>query len=160
MHPLESESFYVRDVFPLTTPFISFALCPFRNYVLHLHVIDLYIFAYCSIRNVNVFPLARTRYTGSPVSDKWLGTFPWSWCLVCHLLLPILFIDYFNVIEVQLIYRAVLISVVQQSDLLYIYILFHILFHDGLSQDIEARSLCSTGGPCLSILYYIIVCIC
>lgn len=114
MHPLES--FYVRDVFPLTTPFISFALCPFRNYVLHLHVIDLYIFAYCSIRNVNVFPLARTRYTGSPVSDKWLGTFPWSWCLVCHLLLPILFIDYFNVIEVQLIYSAVLISVVQQSD--------------------------------------------
>ena len=36
---------------------------------------------------------------------------------------------------------------------IYIYTFFHILFHDGLSQDIEYNSLCSTVGPCgLSIL--------
>ena len=36
----------------------------------------------------------------------------------------------------------------------YIYILFYILFHYGLSQDIEYRSLCYIVGPCcLSILY-------
>ena len=38
----------------------------------------------------------------------------------------------------------------------YIYILFHILFHYGLSQDIEHSSLCYTTGLCLSILYIII----
>ena len=37
---------------------------------------------------------------------------------------------------------------------LHIYILFHILFHYGLLQDIEYSSLCYTVGPCcLSILY-------
>ena len=36
----------------------------------------------------------------------------------------------------------------------YIYILFHTLFHCGLSQDIEYSSLCYAVGPCcLSILY-------
>ena len=36
---------------------------------------------------------------------------------------------------------------------LYIYdILFHILFHYGLSQDVEYSSLCYTGRPCLSVL--------
>ena len=35
-----------------------------------------------------------------------------------------------------------------------IYILFHILFHYGLLQDIEYSFLCYTVGPyCLSILY-------
>ena len=38
-----------------------------------------------------------------------------------------------------------------------IYILFHILFHYGLLQDIEYSSLCYTVGPCcLSILYIVI----
>ena len=41
----------------------------------------------------------------------------------------------------------------------YIYILFHILFHYGLSQDIEYSSLCYTVGPCCSSILYIIVCI-
>ena len=40
-----------------------------------------------------------------------------------------------------------LISAVQQSDSV-ICILFPILFHYGLSQDIECSSLCYTGGPC------------
>ena len=30
----------------------------------------------------------------------------------------------------------------------YVYILVHILFHCGLSQDVELSSLCPTGGPC------------
>ena len=38
-----------------------------------------------------------------------------------------------------------------------IYILFHILFHYGLLQDMEYSSLCYTVGPdCLSILYIIV----
>ena len=36
---------------------------------------------------------------------------------------------------------------IQKSDSV-IYILFHILFHYGLSQDIEHSSLCYTIGPC------------
>ena len=58
-------------------------------------------------------------------------------------------------IEVQLIYNVVLIIAVQKNDSvihIYIYILFHILFHYGLSQDTEQSSLCSTVGPrCLCI---------
>ena len=43
---------------------------------------------------------------------------------------------------VYLSYNVVLVSAVQQSDLvIHIYILFHILFHYGLSQDIEYSSL-------------------
>ena len=38
-------------------------------------------------------------------------------------------------------------------------LLFHILSHYGLSQDIEYSSLCSTRVPCLSILC-IILCLC
>ena len=41
---------------------------------------------------------------------------------------------FLNFIEVELIYNVVLISAVQQSDsVIHIYILFHILFHYGLS---------------------------
>ena len=56
--------------------------------------------------------------------------------------------------EVQLIYNVVLIYAVQQSDTdTHIYVLFHILSHYGLSQDIQYSSLCYTVGPCcLSIL--------
>ena len=41
-----------------------------------------------------------------------------------------------------------------------IYILFHILFHCDLSQDIEYSSPCSTVGPCCLSILYIIVCLC
>ena len=37
--------------------------------------------------------------------------------------------------------------------------LFHILFHYGLSQDIEYSFLCYTVGPCCLSILYIIVCI-
>ena len=70
----------------------------------------------------------------------------------------IFFAVYF--IEVQLIYNVVLNSDVQQSDSAIHIFSFHILFHDGLSQDIEHSFLHSTIGPwCLSILN-IIACIC
>ena len=64
-------------------------------------------------------------------------------------------------IEVQLAYNVVLFSAVQQSDSgIRIYILFSILFHYGLSLDIEYSSLGYTvGSGCLSILY-LLVCIC
>ena len=41
-----------------------------------------------------------------------------------------------------------------------IYILFYMLFHCGLSQDIEYSSLCYTVGPCCLSILYILVCIC
>ena len=50
-------------------------------------------------------------------------------------------------IDTWLLYNVVLISGVQQSDI-YIYILFHRLFHYRLLQDIEYSSLCYTVGPC------------
>ena len=37
---------------------------------------------------------------------------------------------------------------------IYIYILFHILFHCGLLQDIEYSSLCYTVGPCCLFIHY------
>ena len=40
----------------------------------------------------------------------------------------------------------------------HIYILFHILSHYGLSQDIKYSSLCYTVGPCFLYFLYIIVC--
>ena len=55
-------------------------------------------------------------------------------------------------IEVQLIYNAVLISAVQQSDSV-IWLLFHVLLQYSLSQDVEYGSLHYVVGPCcLSIL--------
>ena len=43
----------------------------------------------------------------------------------------------------------------------YTYInIFKILFHDGLSQDIEYSSLCSTIGLCCLSILYIIACVC
>ena len=53
----------------------------------------------------------------------------------------------------------VLISAEQQSDsVIHIYTFFlNIIFHYGLSQDIEYRSLCYTVGPCcLSILFFLL----
>ena len=43
---------------------------------------------------------------------------------------------------------------------IYIYILFYILFHYGLSQNIEYSSLCYTVGLCCLSILYTIVCIC
>ena len=58
---------------------------------------------------------------------------------------------YFFLIEAQLIYNIVPISV-QQSDSVYTYIFFNIRFPDGLPEDIQYSSLCYTLGPCSSIL--------
>ena len=57
-----------------------------------------------------------------------------------------------------LVYNVVFIYAIQQSDsviyCIHIYILCHILFHDGLSQDIEYSCLCcAVGTCCLCILY-------
>ena len=63
-------------------------------------------------------------------------------------------------IKVELIYNYVLISAIQQSDLVaHMYTLFF-TFHYGLSLDIEYSSLCYTVGPCFLSVLYIVVCIC
>ena len=54
-----------------------------------------------------------------------------------------------------------LVSAVQQSDLvIHVYVLFPILFHFRLLQDIEYSSLCYTVGPCCLSVLYIVVGIC
>ena len=66
---------------------------------------------------------------------------------------------FLNIIDVELIYNVVLISVVQQSDSVintYIHI-FHILFHYGFSQNIEYSSPYYTVGPCCLFILYIMV---
>ena len=40
------------------------------------------------------------------------------------------------------------------------HILFHILFHYGLSLDIGYSPLCYTVGPCCLCILYVMVCIC
>ena len=45
----------------------------------------------------------------------------------------------------------------KQFSYTYTYILFHILFHCGLPQEVEFSSLCSTVGPCCVSILYIIV---
>ena len=64
--------------------------------------------------------------------------------------------SFFFALKVQLIYNVVLISVVQQSDSdIYIYVLFHIFFCYGLSQNIQYGSLCYTVGHyCLILIFF------
>ena len=60
-------------------------------------------------------------------------------------------------IEIQLMYSIVLVSVVQQSDLdIYIYVLFKKILHYRLLQDIKHSSLGYTVNPCLSALYMVV----
>ena len=51
-----------------------------------------------------------------------------------------------------------IISVIWQSDsAIHAHLLFHILLHYGLSEDIEYSALCSTDGPCCLLILYTIV---
>ena len=62
-----------------------------------------------------------------------------------------------------MIYKVVLISAVWQtfSDTrTHTRYLFRILFHDGLSQDIERGFLCYTLGLCCLPTRYVLVCVC
>ena len=72
---------------------------------------------------------------------------PGRGCFFCLFLINLSLSLSFFLIEAELIYNVVLVSAVQQSDT-HIYILFYILSHRDLSQDIEYSSLCSTVGPC------------
>lgn len=51
-------------------------------------------------------------------------------------------------IELYLIYIVVLLSVVQRSVSVYIYIIFHDLFHYGLLEDTDDSSVCYTVVHC------------
>ena len=70
---------------------------------------------------------------------------------------------FFLLIEIQLIYNAVLVLGVQQSDSIihtYVSILLQILFHYGLLQDAECHFLCYTVDLCYLPLLYSVLCIC
>ena len=69
---------------------------------------------------------------------------------------------FFLKIQVQLVDNVMLISAVQHSHSVYIYmdIVFHTLSHYDLSQDIKYSSLCYSVGPCCLSILYIIACIC
>jgi len=65
---------------------------------------------------------------------------------------------FFFLIEVQLVNNIVLVSGVQQSDLIihmYVQIFFKILFHYRLLQDIAPSSLHYTINPCCLSYFYI-----
>ena len=83
-----------------------------------------------------------------------------QWWFVPMFLLVCLFFIYF--IEVYLLYNisANFCGTTKTFSFTYAYICLHILFHWGLSQNIEYNSLCSTVGPCCLSILYIIVCIC
>ena len=60
----------------------------------------------------------------------------------------LIFILYWSIVDLQCC-----VSGVHQSESVihtHVSIIFQILFHDGLSQDTEYSSLCSTVGPCCS----------
>ena len=63
-------------------------------------------------------------------------------------------VQIFFYIEVLLIYSVVLISAVQQSDLV---IHICILFHYGLSWDTDYSFLCYIVGPCCPSILYVVV---
>ena len=63
-------------------------------------------------------------------------------------LAPLLFFLCLFLIGIQLIFHVVLISAIQQSDLVIYTFFLYIHFHHGLSQDIGYSSLCYTLGPC------------
>ena len=76
-----------------------------------------------------------------------------------HMVNPLLSVwIYFS--EVQLIYNVNFCWTAKWFSYTYIHILFRILFHYGLSQDIEYSSLCYTVGSCCLSIFCIIVCIC
>ena len=76
---------------------------------------------------------------------------------LCYVAFECEFFFFFNFIDVELIYNVVLILLFRKwLSYTYIYI-FHILFHYGLSQDIEYSSLCYRVGPCCWSILYILV---
>ena len=82
------------------------------------------------------------------------------WSTECIDILSPLFKSF---IEVQLIYKVVIISTVQQNDsVIHVHtsILFQILFPHRLSQNIGLSSLRYTAGPHSSVTPYTSVCIC
>ena len=67
--------------------------------------------------------------------------------------------------EVLLIYSVVLVSGVQKSGsgtytYTHTHIIFHIIFHYGLVQDVEYRSLYYMVGHCCLSILYIVICTC
>ena len=95
------------------------------------------------------------------ISKIWLGLCAANYGILGQYFLFSLSVLLIYLLTYKLIYNVVLASGVQQSDsALYIYILFQILFHYSLLQDIEYSSLCCTVGPCCLSILYIVVCIC
>ena len=71
-----------------------------------------------------------------------------------------IYLFYWNIVDSQCCVSFCCMAMWISYTYIYIYththILFHILFHYGLSQHIEYSSLCHTVGPCLSLLYIIV----
>ena len=67
--------------------------------------------------------------------------------------------NFLKIIYTQLTYRVVLISALQQTySVIHIYtysLLYRLLFHYGLSQDVEYNSLCYTVGPLLLFFFFL-----
>ena len=100
-------------------------------------------FVYCHIINISTLSGTRCKYT-------------WKVIAFCSLY----FQDIFLFFEVWLIYSASCIQQVYNVSgiyicvCVYIYILFQIIFHFRLLQDIEYISLCYTAGLCCSSILH------
>ena len=131
----------------------------------------MHIGCFVNISSFFFFLAPATAYGGSP--GQWSNlSFCYDLCHSCdnvrslsHITAvgnPILtfkkYLFYWNIVDLQCCVHF--FCIVQWFSYPYIYIIFHILFHYGLSQEIEYSSLCYTVGPyCLSITD-IILCIC
>lgn len=87
MHPLES--FYVWDVFPLSTHFLS-PLLGLPSEITDLICISLIcIYLYTNPLEKWTFPPLCRQVYWILINFKLLGPFPWSWFLVFNLYLPV-----------------------------------------------------------------------
>ena len=90
--------------------------------------------------------------------------FPGIWTLLVNHEIYFSFVSFLKFILLKYSWFTILCQLLpysKVSQLHNIYILFkNILFHVGLSQDIEYGSLGRTVGPCYFFTLYIIVCIC
>ena len=84
--------------------------------------------------------------------------YPIAWPKSLPSLTYLLFLFKIYVVDVQHCVNFCCIAV--RFSYSYVYILFHILFHYGLSRATEHSSLCCTAEPCHLCIRYVIVCIC